>query len=120
MAHFFHLTRAQIAPVISFLLSTGLCVEEKGRIKLGTTATYVGTDSPFVNSHRRNWRLKAMERFSSTGPGDLFYSSPCSISKTDAEVIRKELAKMIGEISKRVGDSPPEKLACLNIDWFEF
>lgn len=120
MARYFRLTRAQIAPILSFLLSTGLCTEEKGRIKLGATATYVGTESPFVNSHRRNWRLKAMERFTSATASDLFYSSPCSLSKADADLIRKELAKMIGEISKRVSDSPPEKLACLNIDWFEF
>lgn len=120
IAEYFGLTRSQVANIVSFLVSTGLCREEKGRITMGTTATHVGTGSPFVNSHRRNWRLKAMEHFNRPKENDLFYASPFSLSKADADHIRKELARLIGEISKRVSDSPCEQLACLNIDWFEF
>ena len=76
--------------------------------------------SPFVNSHRRNWRLKAIEKFPKPGEQDLFYSGPYSLSEKDYDWLRKELVKLISTVSARVGDSPPEKLACLNLDFFEF
>jgi uncharacterized protein (TIGR02147 family) len=121
IAGYFGLSRAKVADVISFLLSMGLCKEQKdGKITIGTTATYVDAASPFVNSHRRNWRMKALERFSEIRDGDLFYSGPYSLSQKDADHIRKELAKLVAECSKRVADSPAEKLYCLNVDWFEF
>ena len=120
MATYFGLSRAKVAEVVSFLVSRGLCEEKNGRIKMGVTSTYVDGTSPFVNSHRRNWRLKALNRFSELREHDMFYSGPYSLSQKDAEYIRKELAKLVSEVSQRVGDSPAEKLYCLNLDWFEF
>jgi uncharacterized protein (TIGR02147 family) len=120
IAKYFGMSRAKVAEVISFLVSRGLCGERDGQVFIGVTATHVDSASPFVNSHRRNWRLKALERFSEPREGDIFYSGPFSLSKADAELTRKELVKMVAEVSRRVGDSPPEKLVCLNLDWFEF
>jgi uncharacterized protein (TIGR02147 family) len=120
IATYFGLSRAKVAEVVEFLVDRGLCKEENGHLQMGVTATYVDSASRFVNSHRRNWRLKGLERFTEPGPRDLFYSSPFSLSNKDADLIRKEIVKMIGEISKRVGHSDSEKLTCLNIDYFEF
>ncbi|MGE4130534.1 MAG: TIGR02147 family protein [Bdellovibrionales bacterium] len=120
IADYFGLSRAKIGDIISFLLETGLCVQEDGRIRMGAKWTHVSEKSPFVNGHRRNWREKALEKFAEPGIHDLFYSSPVSISQKDAENLRKELLKLIKDFSKQVETSPEEKLMCLNIDWFEF
>lgn len=120
IASYFGMSRAKVSEVVSFLTERGLCKEIKGKIHMGTTATYVDSTSKYVNSHRRNWRLKALERFTEPKESDLFYSSPYSLSEKDAEKIREELVKMISQISKKVGDSPAERLVCLNIDWFRF
>lgn len=120
IAKYFGMSRARVSEVLSFLLERGLCKEVDGKIQMGPTATYVDSASKYVNSHRRNWRLKALERFTEPQESDLFYSSPYSLSEADAIKIREDLVKLIGQISKKVGDSPAEKLVCLNVDWFRF
>jgi uncharacterized protein (TIGR02147 family) len=119
MADRFRMSRAKVGEILEFLVSRGLCVEKNGHYKMGVTATFVDASSKFINNHRRNWRLKGIEKISEPGANDLFYSSPCSLSAKDQQMIRQEIAKLISDFSKRVGDSPAEKLACLNIDWFE-
>lgn len=120
IAKYFGMSRSRVSEVVSFLLERGLCKDLDGRIQMGPTATYVDSSSKYVNSHRRNWRLKALERFTEPRETDLFYSSPYSLSEQDANQIREDLVKMISLISKKVGDSPAEKLVCLNVDWFRF
>ncbi len=121
IAGYFGLSRAKVGEIVSFLVTTGLCVQDSsGRIKMGPKATHVSSTSEFVNSHRKSWRDKAREKFTEPGEDDLFYSSPVSLSKKDAEIFRKELLELIKNFSKQVADSPAEQLMCLNIDWFKF
>jgi uncharacterized protein (TIGR02147 family) len=120
IAEYFGFSRAQVGEIVPFLVATGLCTEEKGKIRFGTKSTHVAEGSPFVNNHRRNWREKATQKFTAPAPEDLFFVGPVSMSKKDAELVRKELMELIKTFSKRVADSPEEKLMCLNIDWFGF
>lgn len=121
IAEYLNLSRQKVGEVISFLIQSGLCVQgENGRVLQGTKSTHVDDKSPFVNSHRRNWREKAREKFTSPGPHDLFYSSPVALSEKDAELFRKELLTLIQSFSKQVAPSPEETTMCLNIDWFKF
>ncbi len=59
---------------------------DKAHITLNKNAVPFDDKSPFVNSHRRNWREKAKEKFSEPGSLDIFYSSPVAISKKDSEL----------------------------------
>jgi uncharacterized protein (TIGR02147 family) len=120
IARYFGLEPVLVAKVLEYLIAKGLCERDGERVNFGVTATYVDRKSPYVDNHRRNWRLKGLQRLTAHEESDVFYSGPFSLSKADAEAIRKRLVKMIGELSKTVADSPPESLHCLNIDWFGF
>lgn len=120
IADYFGLSRPMVGEIAAFLVNTGLCAEEGGKVRMATKSTHVDDKSKFVNNHRRNWRVKALEKFTEPGPDDLFWSSPVSLSKTDAAQFRKELLNLINSFSMRVKDSPEQKLMCVNIDWFEF
>ncbi len=121
IANYLKLSRSKVGEVISFLVETGLCIQDDdGKIKMGPRSTHVNDKSPFVNNHRRNWREKARDKFQEPGPQDFFYSSPVTLSEKDAELFKKELLNVIKEFSKRVEASPGERPMCLNIDWFEF
>jgi len=120
IARYFNLAPALVGKILEFLIAKGLCERDGDSVNFGVTATYVDSKSPYVNSHRRNWRLKGLQKLVQPGEADVFYSGPFSLSKADAETIRKNLIRLIGECSKRVDPSPPETLRCLNIDWFEF
>ncbi len=119
-AYFNEIPKSKIAEIVSFLIASGVCKEEGGSILPGLTSTFVAEPSPYLNNHRRNWRLKAMEAFSEHNSESIHTSFPVSVSKKDAEIFWKELFEFVQSFSKRIEPSPAEKLMCLNIDWFEY
>ncbi len=118
--YFSEIPKSKIAEVVSFLVASGVCKQEGGHILPGLTSTYVAEPNPYVNNHRRNWRLKAIEAFSKHNSESIHISFPVSLSAKDSEIFRKELVEFVKSFSKRIVPSPEEKLMCLNIDWFEF
>lgn len=114
------LSRAKTAEIVNYLKGLNLLAEENGKLKTTTQSTYIAPTSPFINNHRRNWRLKAIDKFPEPGPNDVFGSFIYSLSADDIQQIRKELSDLVAKFSKRVRSSPEEKLACFNFDWFEF
>ncbi len=119
IAEYFDMPRAKVNQILDFLLKTNLCKKENGELQVGTSFTHLSQDSPFVNIHRRNWRLKAIEHLGKKKEG-LYYSSAVSLSQSDKKWIHEKLLDTISQVSKRVGPSEEEELACLNIDWFGF
>ncbi|MGZ3650736.1 MAG: TIGR02147 family protein [Bdellovibrionota bacterium] len=120
IAAHYRLGRAQVNTIMAYLVSYGLCVQDdRGRYSMGTTSTFIDRNSPFINGHHRNWRMKAVEKLIQPKETDMFYTNPCSLSAADKELFREELKKLIAGFSKRVQDSPAEQVSCLNIDWFD-
>jgi uncharacterized protein (TIGR02147 family) len=120
IAEYFGLSPIRVGEITAFLLRTGICAEKDGMLTPGKTAIHVNKKSDFVSNHWRNWRDKAREKVTRPDEDDIFYSSPVSISKKDAETFRRELLKMIQSFSKAVADSPAQELVCLNVDFFKF
>ncbi len=116
----FGLPRSVVQKAVTFLLEAGLCIEKDGELVVGPQNTHLTPDSPLINNHRRNWRIKALEQMNNHLNEDLFYSSPMSLSVDDFLLIREELINTITKILKKVQKSPEQKLACFNIDWFTF
>ena len=104
---------------INFLLDRGLIRDDRGRIVIGPSRTHLPSDSPYVWTMHKNWRMKAIERHARHSRSELFYSAPMSISKHDITKIRELLIQLTSEVTKIAGQSKPEKLVALNFDWFE-
>lgn len=110
-----------VAQVVQFLIENNLLVQKDGRLTYGSAHTYVGQDSPHVIKHHRNWRLKGFSAMEFRRESDLFFTAPFSLSKELVDEIRGQiLPDVIQQIYKKVGPSPSEQVACLNIDWFDF
>ena len=120
IAEHFHMTENQVRDVLDFLLRVGLVVESNGVFTVGPRFTMITRESPFVNNHRRNWRLKALEHLNSPALDTVHISAPYSISASDYEWVHKKIMTLIEESSKKISQGNPEHLACLNIDWFRF
>ena len=71
-------------------------------------------ESSLVNQHHANWRSRAM-----VSQGEVQYSGVQSLSEEAAEKIKRDLVKAIDAAVKVAEPSPPEKLVCLNVDFFE-
>lgn len=113
------LPRKMVSSAIDFLLRTGLCIEEKGKIKLGQRSTHLGPESPFVKMHHTHWRAKAMDLFEQEDSFRLHYSSPMTLLEKDVAKIRLMLVECIENIGKTVDSSEPEAFYCINMDWFK-
>jgi uncharacterized protein (TIGR02147 family) len=118
IAEHLDLNHARVNEILEFLISVGLVKKEKELLSVGVRSTHLDAQSRFVNSHHRNWRIRGLQALNTRTPDDLFYTGPCTMSEDDFLVLRKELVAVIASLTKRVPDSNPETLACLNIDWF--
>ncbi len=119
ITNYFGLSREKTHQIVDFLLRHGLCVEEKGKIKMGPQRTHLGADSPLIARHHGNWRLQAMQKMERRSEDDLFYSAPMSLSREAAKQIRKSLAEAIEQHRAMAFDSREEQLVCVNVDFFE-
>jgi uncharacterized protein (TIGR02147 family) len=114
------LDRERTKTILEFLLECDLLRREGGVLLSGPQKTHVPSDSPWVSSHHRNWRLKAMEKMSRASSNELFYTGPMSLSRDAAEVIRAHIPGFLEEVYSIVGPSQSEVVRCLNIDWFNY
>lgn len=107
-----------VVEVIHFLLEAGLLVKENGILKVGPSKTHLEADSPFIKLHHSNWRSRALQNLDYPDKEKLHYSSPMTISRKDAQIVRTRILKMIEDVGKILDTSPDEELMCLNVDWF--
>jgi uncharacterized protein (TIGR02147 family) len=115
----FDLPLELVSNVVRFLVSRGLIIENSDQtLKVGPQNTFLPSDSPLVSRHHMNWRLKAMERHSRLGVDELAFSAPVTLAENEIAEIRLMCLDFIQRVSKKVAKSPPQKLACINIDWF--
>lgn len=120
IAEHLNLPRARIKHIVAFLLDHGLCVESNGRIEMGPRLTHLEASSPLITRHHSNWRMRAMRNMESPDKDELFYSAPMVLSQDDVAWVREQLVELIKRVLERVKPSSSERLACLNIDWFDF
>ena len=109
----------RIRDVVAFLIEAGLCIEEKGKLKVGSQSTHLESASPWVRTHHANWRQKALERLNNEDNEKLHYTCPMTLSKSDSAQIRKMIVAFLEKLDPVIEPSPSEELHCLNIDWFK-
>lgn len=115
------LSKQKTSQAIAFLVRTGICSNNNGKIEPGTNSTHLEAHSPLVSRHHSNWRVKAMEKHVDfDGDSELAYSSPMSLSKKDALRIRSLLVDLIKDVAAIRDPSPSDEAYFLNVDWLKF
>lgn len=120
IAERFNISTTVAGEILNFLISHGLCKIENELLTYGPKKIHVHADSPFVNKHHQNWRIKALQKMEERKANDLFFTSPMSLSSEAAEKIKTKIPQLIEEIMEISGPSDSEIVRCLNIDWFEY
>ncbi len=119
IADYLNLELKLVFRVLQFLTETGLLIENLGQYRVGTSSTYLGSDSPLISKHHVNWRLQALRSFELPQPDDLHYSSVVSLSGEDAKRIREMIIELIEKSKAIIRRSPEERLQCLSADFFQ-
>lgn len=110
----------KLREVIDFLLKNEFCIRKEGKLKVGPQKTFISQDSPWVQQHHQNWRIKAIEKMPMKQKQNIFYTGPMSMSHEVAEKVRDEIPEFIQKIYNWLGPSESQTVRCLNIDWFEY
>lgn len=112
----------RVNEVVQFLLSTGLCVQANGQIRMGARSTHIGAEDPLVFRHHRNWRAVALDRLNrrqSLEKNEISLTYPCSISESAMEKIKKEILLAIERIDAETEKSSEDLVAYLNLDFLK-
>jgi uncharacterized protein (TIGR02147 family) len=109
-----------VTKILRFLIENGLCREENNLVTYGPASTHIDKESPFVNKHHQNWRFQAINTMEKRRDGDIFFTSPMSLSKAATKEIEKMIPQFIQSVMKISGPSESEQTQCLNIDWFNY
>jgi len=120
ISDYLRLPRATVKRTAEFLLEHGLCRETNGKLGLGPSLTHLEASSPMASRSQTNWRLRALQNLEPARETELFYSAPMVLSHEDCAWVRARIVELISTVLERVKASDCERLACLNIDWFDF
>lgn len=119
MAEALGLSLDLVSENIEFLIHAGLIKEEKGRLVTGNARLHLGTNSPYLPDHHRNWNLLAMQKISTDIKKDLHYSSVVSLAAKDYDKVKEIFMRAIEESKKIVKDSEGEKIYTTTLHFFE-
>lgn len=108
---------AIVESVTTFLVEANLLTLKNGKFGAGVMTTHLSSDSPWIKTHHRNWRMKAIESVGGNQT-DLHYTAPMTLSKQDFLKVKEMLVKTINQVDQVLGPSESETLVCFNIDWF--
>jgi uncharacterized protein (TIGR02147 family) len=120
LAQRLNLAPERLREIIDFLVQYGFCTRKEDLLKIGPQKTFISKDSPWVQQHHQNWRIKALEKMPLRDSNNLFYTGPMSMSEDVAQRIQDELPEFLARIYKWIGPSSSQTARCLNIDWFEY
>jgi uncharacterized protein (TIGR02147 family) len=114
------ISHRQLNEAVHFLTRVGLCtLTSSGKLRATPSLTHLGADSAHIWKHHQSWRIKAMSRYFDLEDEEIMYSAPLTISLKDMAIIRERIIRFIEELKKTVEASQPDRVACLNIDWFK-
>jgi uncharacterized protein (TIGR02147 family) len=115
-----NLPREKVNGIVDFLVKTGLCNRKaNGQLSLGVQYTYIDRNSPYLNRHHVNWRLKSLEEIPKGVPHNYSITAPLTVSRSDADKIRKLVDDLLEKVIKIVDTSSPEELIYLGIDYLK-
>ena len=114
-----NLSKDKTMEILNFLTESGLLTKNENIYTSGNTRIHLSKDSPHIQRHHTNWRLRATHSIDLNESSDLHFSNVVSMSKGDIVRVREIFIKAIAEARSIVKDSAEEKLQSICVDFFE-
>jgi uncharacterized protein (TIGR02147 family) len=114
-----NLSKDKTQEILGFLTESGLVQKEGIVYSAGPTRIHLSKDSPHINRHHTNWRIRAINSIDLNLSTDLHFSNVVSMGDKDIVKVREIFIKAIAEARNIIKDSPEEKLHSICVDFFE-
>jgi len=118
MSRHLNLPREKIMEIILFLEQAGLVKRKGSHYEIGVTKIHLPKDSPQIQRHHTNWRMRAIHAIDVNESKDLHYSTVVTLSTADVPRIKELLIKAIEDCRLVIRESKEEKIQCICIDFF--
>ena len=119
LANYLKLPVERVTEILDFLEKVGL-VERKGEgFQHSKRLVHLGNDSENIVKHHLNWRLRCMRQVEERGARETHYSAAVSLSRKDAERIKRLLVDQLKQNLEIIGASPEEAAYGYTLDFFE-
>lgn len=114
---YFDLEAKEFNKIVNFLIKKDLIKKENDRLLPGVSNIFLSKDSPLINSHHTNWKIKIINDFAKKEDlNDLSYTLCFTASEEDYKKIRELLLNTINDALKIIRPSPEEKLCLFALD----
>ncbi|MDR3608064.1 MAG: TIGR02147 family protein [Oligoflexia bacterium] len=107
-----------VKDVLDFLVATGLATTGREGYRPGIARMHLAKNSPMLNRHHTNWRLRAIAALDLKTEEQIHYSGPICISREVAAQIREKLLRLLSETEPLIQNAKDEYVYCLNLDLF--
>lgn len=114
-----NLSKDKTMEVLNFLIGCGILIKEGSTYSTGLTQIHLSKDSPHIQKHHTNWRIRAIHSIDLNDPSDLHFSNVISMSEKDIVKVREIFINAIADARSIIKDSPEEKLHSICVDFFE-
>ena len=113
-----NISMAEGERIVDFLLKAGLLVQDKERLQMGKSSTFLPHSSPLIARHHHNWRIQALQRHEKIDPlTEVSYTGPMTLSLEDAQKVRTLVIELSEKVYAVAVPSSAEVMYCLNVDW---
>jgi uncharacterized protein (TIGR02147 family) len=117
IAAYYGLSESQVQQAVDFLVRNGLAVLEQNTIIAGSRKVHLTKDHPINFIRHLQFRNLAMKNLEKANQDDLFFSAALTLNRKDFFWIKEQILDFVGKVTRRVGESSPELVSALNIDW---
>lgn len=119
IASYLRLSKTLVRSDLDFLCAHGLVKRVDGKFTIGNRALHLAKESPLVQKHHLNWKLRSMDALNQPKASDLHYCSLVALSRSDLEKLKERMLSAVEEIRGTVAASKEETLACYSLEIFE-
>lgn len=109
----------KVTEVIEFLERNKIIERHESRWKVGPSHVHLSKESPFINQHHINWRMKAVQAIDQGSQGDIRYSAALSLSQQDADQLKEKILEHLKECIAVAHKSKEERAYVYCFDFFE-
>ena len=114
-------SKEKVQQSIQFMDRVGLVRLEGGKVHNLNKTLHIDKDSPFSLLKQEIWRVKGLTQLQNKrGDQQLFFNALMTIEEKDWKTISNIINDSLKRMHEKVSETKkPEKLCCLNIDFFE-
>ena len=101
---------------LEFLVGIGILKMEADEYRTGETSLHLNANSPLIQKHHSNWKIRILQSLDQFNERDLHYTSVVSCSHEDLKKVKEIMIQSVQKIRAIIKESKDETVAAYTFD----